>query len=122
MGKVGISELLVLFIGVLFYFLPAFIASNRRAADRTGIFLLNFFLGWTGLGWIGSLIWAIAGRKEFDPMLFYAVPSTPNSVQSPEPVQDSFGKRIENIQKLKELLDSGAITQEEFDNQKSKLL
>lgn len=48
------------------YFLPTIIALMRRSANTGGIFLLNFFAGWTGIGWIISLIWAIAGRTTND--------------------------------------------------------
>lgn len=38
------------------YFLPAIVGHNKRSF--TGIFLLNFFLGWTVIGWIAAMIWA----------------------------------------------------------------
>ena len=51
-------------IGVIavLYFLPGFIARNKRhvyAIER-----LNLFLGWTGLGWIVALIWAVMSPKK----------------------------------------------------------
>jgi len=48
---------LVLF-AIVMYFLPSIIAHNKR--DFAGIFLLNFFLGWTVVGWIIALVWALA--------------------------------------------------------------
>jgi hypothetical protein len=45
-------------LAVVMYFLPAIIAHNKR--DFAGIFLLNFFLGWTVIGWFIALIWACA--------------------------------------------------------------
>ena len=44
------------------YFLPTIIAFIRRSNNAGGIFLLNLFLGWTFIGWIVSLVWAIASR------------------------------------------------------------
>jgi hypothetical protein len=41
----------------LLYFIPTFVGWNKR--NRTAIFWLNFFLGWTVVGWIGTLIWAL---------------------------------------------------------------
>jgi Superinfection immunity protein len=38
------------------YFLPSFLARERR--NFAAIFLFNFFLGWTFIGWIIALIWA----------------------------------------------------------------
>jgi len=34
--------------------------------NSTAITVLNIFLGWTFLGWLGSLIWAIASPKKGD--------------------------------------------------------
>jgi len=45
------------------YFLPTIIAFLRRSNNAGGIFLLNLFLGWTFIGWIISLVWAIASRN-----------------------------------------------------------
>lgn len=41
------------------YWLPTIIALVRHAPSAPGIALLNFFLGWTGIGWIVALIWAL---------------------------------------------------------------
>ena len=39
------------------YFLPFLVAYNHKNA--VGIFVLNLFLGWTLIGWVGALIWAV---------------------------------------------------------------
>jgi hypothetical protein len=45
--------------GFVMYFLPSIIALARNKRDITAIVLLNFFLGWTMIGWIVALIWAV---------------------------------------------------------------
>lgn len=45
------------------YFLPTIIAGTRHHRNGTGIFLLNLLLGWTVLGWVGALIWAVYQEK-----------------------------------------------------------
>jgi hypothetical protein len=47
-------------VATLLYFLPSIVAFIRGHHSRLGIFLLNFFLGWSGLGWIIALIWSLA--------------------------------------------------------------
>ena len=42
--------------GFVLYFLPWIIALIRGKRDTLGIFLLNFFLGWTFIGWIVALV------------------------------------------------------------------
>lgn len=44
--------------GFVMYFLPSIIAVIRSKRDLLSIFLLNFFLGWTMIGWIIALVWA----------------------------------------------------------------
>ena len=41
------------------YLLPWSIALWRDAPGLTKIFLVNFLLGWTIIGWVIALIWAL---------------------------------------------------------------
>jgi hypothetical protein len=50
-----------LFILGVLYFLPAIL--GRDKSNATGIFLLNFFLGWTLIGWVAAFIWAISSDR-----------------------------------------------------------
>jgi hypothetical protein len=45
--------------GFVMYFLPSIIALARSKRDIAGIILLNFFLGWTMIGWVVALVWAV---------------------------------------------------------------
>jgi len=100
----------VIVFGLLLYFIPAFVGRNKR--DSLGITLLNIFLGWSVLGWIGALIWAITSKRK-DAPLFYQNPFQPVAT----PVSTT-----EQLMEYKKLLDAGAITQDEYDLQKMKLL
>jgi hypothetical protein len=42
------------------YWLPTLIAVVRRTPSALGVAVLNFFLGWTVIGWIVALVWALA--------------------------------------------------------------
>ena len=42
-----------------FYFLPTLIALAMNSVYILPILILNIFAGWTGIGWIGALIWAV---------------------------------------------------------------
>lgn len=55
---IGLFCLLVL---VAIYFLPSFVAIDKR--NSGAIFVLNLLTGWTVIGWIGSLIWAMVEKK-----------------------------------------------------------
>lgn len=43
----------------LVYFYPTFIAWKGQAAPAMIIFVINLFLGWTGIGWVVALIMSI---------------------------------------------------------------
>ena len=45
--------------GFVMYFLPTIIAFARSKRDTGAILLLNFFLGWSVIGWIVALVWAV---------------------------------------------------------------
>jgi len=60
MQNFTIAELLLITLVLAIYFLPALIALLRQHKNRLAIFLLNFFLGWTVLGWVSSLVWSVA--------------------------------------------------------------
>ena len=50
---------LLLFIAVLAYFIPTWIANTRKHHNGDAIFATNLFLGWTFLGWAVALIWSL---------------------------------------------------------------
>jgi hypothetical protein len=55
MGGVG-GLVIVLLAGAL-YFLPTFVGQSKRNAGA--IFILNLLLGWTLIGWVAALVWAM---------------------------------------------------------------
>ncbi len=46
-------------ITLALYFLPTIVAAVRHHRNVVGILLLNFFLGWSFIGWVAALIWAV---------------------------------------------------------------
>ena len=59
MIRVDASVLAVLLpLGMACYFLPSLIAYLRGHRSVPAIFALNLLVGWTGVGWIGVLIWS----------------------------------------------------------------
>lgn len=47
-------------IFTFFYLLPFSVALARGRTNTTAIFLLNLLLGWSLVGWILALVWAVA--------------------------------------------------------------
>ena len=55
----GIIILIV--VGLFIYFIPTIVGWETKYAN--GILVLNLFLGWTVLGWVGALVWAVSAPK-----------------------------------------------------------
>ena len=66
------NGVLVVFILVLIclllalIFLPTIIALHYDAENKTWIFLVNLVAGWTGLGWLLALFWALLEQYDID--------------------------------------------------------
>ena len=75
---------------------------KRKIRNKEILVVLNLIFGWTLAGWVGCLIWSLVEQKN-------------NSKKLEE---DKYTEII----KLQELKDRGALTEEEFANEKAKLL
>lgn len=102
MGRIGIQEILIIIIPLFVYFLPSIIGRKQR--NFSSILLLNLFLGWTLIGWVVALIWAVSKEKKETVII-----NSNNSVS-------------DELQKLKLLFDNGTLTSEEFETEKKHLL
>jgi hypothetical protein len=49
---------LILILAIV-YFIPSIVASVCNHRQLGAIFRLNIFLGWTFIGWVAALIWAM---------------------------------------------------------------
>ena len=59
LDRYGVKDLGVMLGIAVVYFLPGIVSDCRRCARSGGIWILNLFLGWTFIGWVGALIWAV---------------------------------------------------------------
>lgn len=100
------SVFLIYLIFLSLYFLPSIIALIKRN-HRTKVILFNFFLGWTFVMWIISLVWACKRDDDTN-----TIPAIAKANISP----------AEELQRYKQLLDDGVITEEEFRIKKEQLL
>jgi uncharacterized membrane protein YqaE (UPF0057 family) len=54
------SDGILALICALTYFIPTIVGRNKRHA--TAICVLNILLGWTVIGWIVAMVWAISAE------------------------------------------------------------
>lgn len=125
MGQIPSDELngFGKFVSVLFfifgpalYLLPTYEAWARKHKSFSSIALLNIFLGWTLLGWVGALVWACKSQvQEVEVVHSYA--STPTPTPTPQ-----APNLTDELRKLAQLRDDGILSESEFQAQKAKLL
>lgn len=117
----------------------------RGKSNTLAIFALNFFLGWSFIGWIISLVWSLSSDNKTQTIIVNNHVSAERTINPivTQPVQENFSNnqalpkqqvqlestivkshqdKISQLQQLKQLLDAGILTQEEFNNQKSQIL
>lgn len=102
-GLLGISAAITI---LLFYFIPTFVAAEKKHRNEGAIGILNFFVGWTFIGWVICLVWALSNQKPIE------VSNTNNITNN----------KYDDLRKLQELKENGIITEEEFEREKRKLL
>jgi hypothetical protein len=49
---------------IALYFLPTIIGYLRKKENSTAILIVNLFLGWTFIGWVVALVWAVMKDKK----------------------------------------------------------
>jgi Superinfection immunity protein len=57
-GGGAAPALLVVIVGIGLYFLPTIIAVARKVTNQGSVLVINFFLGWTFVGWVVALAMA----------------------------------------------------------------
>ena len=57
-----IAGLIFLVVVIPLYFLPTFVARKKR--QFIPILVLNLLLGWTLIGWVGALVWALSSESQ----------------------------------------------------------
>lgn len=106
-------------IVLVLYFIPSWVAFSRRHPNRWPIFAINLVFGGTGLGWLGSLIWACgavhksatgSNGGESGLNLFVNDPV----ITRVEPTILQANDSVEKLTRLKHLFDAGLISTDEY--------
>ena len=64
LGPWEVELILFLLLGLPVYFAPTIIAAIRKTRKFVAILILNLLAGWTVVGWVASLVWAIVADKK----------------------------------------------------------
>lgn len=101
-------EIIVFLVGIFLYFIPSFLASDKK--DSVWIFLFNLLLGWTVVCWFIALIWALTAGDQPAPVIH-----THTTIKQNQ-------SAVDQIMKLSILKEKGAITETEYQKEKDKIL
>jgi hypothetical protein len=72
-----IWALLVVVVSIGIYFIPYILAKQNRKQNAGAIGALNFFLGWTLVGWVVALVWAMSKDANVPQPLPMTAPAPP---------------------------------------------
>lgn len=101
-------EVIFALIGIALYFIPSFLGSDRK--DAVSIFLFNLLFGWTVVCWFIAIIWAVTSEASDSKVIH-----THTTIKQ----HDSA---VDQIMKLTILKDKGAITEDEYQKEKDRIL
>ena len=128
----AIGIILLVFLLLALYFVPTIIAFRRDHAYKNIILVINLVFGLSGIGWAGSLIWAIfpAEKSLIDPVVGN-VTGTGLRNSGDTLGEASYAKtrgfenesqKTKQIKEAADLLKSGAINEEEFKALKRRII
>jgi len=73
-----VAGLALLAFAAALYLIPTLLAYRRKTNSRGLIAALNVLGGWTGIGWLAALVWAITDHKYQAPVIQYVVAPPPS--------------------------------------------
>ena len=62
--EIGTVIVLSISVAIFIYVLPSIVAFNRTHQNRVAILWLNILLGWSLVGWVIALVWALTANTE----------------------------------------------------------
>ena len=74
------------------YFCPTIIAASRHHKNTTSIVVLNLFLGWTVVGWVGALVWAYSANNVWLPEVAAMPPTASRPITASPALALSMGQ------------------------------
>lgn len=100
------------------YWIPTLVAIYRKHNNKIAIGCINTFLGWTLVGWVVSLVWALA-----NPTVNKNVEKEKTTVEKTTPKKENIDiNKYDQLEKIAKLKENNIITEEEFEKEKKKIL
>ncbi|WPB59040.1 superinfection immunity protein [Xylophilus sp. GOD-11R] len=118
-GMEKFAAVMAYVFAVLLYLLPIYEAVSRDHAKAVSIGLVDLLLGWTIVGWIVALVWALRAPK---PEVPFEVSYGWETTAKPAPGQRSGRRAIDDeAAVLAKLRADGVLNDDEFARAKERL-
>ncbi|MBP9132693.1 MAG: superinfection immunity protein [Saprospiraceae bacterium] len=115
------GALIIIAISFAVYFLPSIVGRNKE--NSASIILLNLFLGWTFVGWVVALVWAVSKDDNTKHYLLKIQAEQRNTLNKISDKNTNISISVsDEIRKLNDLKNQGLISEEEFEQLRKKLL
>lgn len=62
-GEIEMEFISFMMVMIVIYFVPSLVAELRHHHNAMAILVANIFFGWTVIGWIICLIWAVTAVR-----------------------------------------------------------
>ncbi|WP_421928798.1 superinfection immunity protein [Neoaquamicrobium sediminum] len=120
----------VMVVILALYVIPSIVAFARKHPNRWLILVINIVFGGTGIGWLGSLVWAMnavhksptgSDGGESGLNIFANDPITVR-VDGPSPATATDADITDRLLRLKSLRDDGALNDDEYARLRKPLL
>jgi hypothetical protein len=59
----GLAGYLITLFSIILYFFPTYTAWRKKHNNLEAISIINIFLGWTLIGWVFALVWAVKKQE-----------------------------------------------------------
>lgn len=114
----------------IIYFIPSMVAFRRRHPNRWAILVINIVFGGTGIGWLGSLVWAFSAVHKSETgsnggesgLNIFANDSVRVQVEGGGQAIAAPSDPAARLQQLKAMLDAGVLSAEEYDQLRKPVL
>src|ERR1700694_1477995 len=114
-----------LIVSLIVYFIPTILAlftGNRFGA----VFVMNLFLGWTFIGWIWALVWAVSPERRNQVIVNNHIAnetskSIPQQIQTAEQTIDKASV-LNQLSQLHSLRKNNVITEDVYEKERQELL
>lgn len=118
-----------LIVSIIIYFFPFLL--SLLTGNRTGaVFVMNFFLGWTFIGWVWALIWAVTPDRKRDQVIVHNhLPNEKVTVDKEKVIQEPASYEqidkaslLNQLSQLHSLREKNVISEEIYEQERQTIL